>query len=78
MRHVILTLALLACADPDALPDTCYEKQNDAGEDCCEVCLGERACGDSCVQSSAYCGEPRGCACDAGDECYPFLPDDSE
>ncbi len=36
-------------------------------EGCCNVCqAGTRACGDTCIDASATCDEPTGCACNEG------------
>ena len=34
----------------------------DPGE-CCRVCVGSQACGDSCIANDLTCSQPAGCAC---------------
>lgn len=31
---------------------------------CCKICLGGKACGNSCIQADYNCNQPQGCACD--------------
>lgn len=44
----------------DAIPEEYFFAQGG----CCRVCSKGKACGNSCINRSRTCHQPRGCACD--------------
>lgn len=69
MKKFLLVLVVLL-AGCKVCPDgsvwgpsgTCDEDQ---GGECCKVCDGGQACGDTCIAWEDECSQPSGCACQA-------------
>ena len=38
-------------------------------EECCKVCSGGRACGNTCISAAKTCHKGRGCACNKEELC---------
>jgi hypothetical protein len=49
------------CSDLDAKARG--EEPAERPAECCKVCRGSQACGNSCISYDKTCHQPRGCAC---------------
>ena len=71
LRGLAILLAVVA------LVLACFTQEQEAfaapactpASQCCKICEGGQACGNSCISRSKQCHKGRGCSCNASEVC---------